>query len=44
LVRNPDRSWDSTITQNLAGIKKTMKIGPEGWSEAVAEILKAGGS
>jgi len=42
LVRNPDRSWDSTITQNLAGIKKTMKIGPEGWSEAVAEILKAG--
>ena len=42
LVRNPDRSWDSTITQNMAGIKKTMKIGPEGWSEAIEGVLKAG--
>jgi mannosyl-3-phosphoglycerate phosphatase len=41
LIRKPDRSWDSTITQNLAGIRKTMKIGPAGWSEAVEEILKA---
>ena len=40
LIRKPDRSWDSTITQNLTGIKKTLKIGPEGWSEAVEEILK----
>jgi mannosyl-3-phosphoglycerate phosphatase len=42
LIRNPDRSWDSTITQNMAGIKKTMKTGPEGWSEAIEGILKAG--
>jgi mannosyl-3-phosphoglycerate phosphatase len=42
LIRKPDRSWDSTITQNLTGIKKTMKIGPEGWSEAVEEVLRTG--
>ena len=28
LIRNPDRSWDSTITQNIPGIRKTMSIGP----------------
>jgi mannosyl-3-phosphoglycerate phosphatase family protein len=42
LIRNPDRSWDSTITQNMSGIKKTMKIGGEGWSEAIEGVLKAG--
>ena len=41
LIRKSDRSWDSTITQNLAGIKKTMKLGPDGWSEAVEEVLSA---
>jgi mannosyl-3-phosphoglycerate phosphatase len=41
LVRKPDRSWDSVVTQNLAGIQKTMGIGPEGWSEAVEEILRS---
>ncbi|HZA57040.1 MAG TPA: HAD-IIB family hydrolase [Candidatus Udaeobacter sp.] len=41
LIRKSDRSWDSTITQNLAGIKKTMKLGPAGWSEAVEQILSA---
>ncbi|HYY26220.1 MAG TPA: hypothetical protein VE689_12040, partial [Candidatus Udaeobacter sp.] len=41
LIRNPDRSWDSTITQNMGGIKKTMKIGAEGWSEAIEGVLKA---
>jgi len=39
LVRNPDRSWDSTITQNLPGIRKTMSIGPEGWAESVEKLL-----
>jgi mannosyl-3-phosphoglycerate phosphatase len=39
LIRNPDRSWDSTITQNIPGIRKTMSIGPEGWVEAVEKLL-----
>ena len=40
LIRNPDRSWDSTITQNIPGIRKTMTIGPEGWAESVEKILE----
>ncbi len=43
LIRNPDGSWDSTITQNMSGIKKSMKICPEGWSEAIEEILQKTG-
>jgi mannosyl-3-phosphoglycerate phosphatase len=39
LIRNPDRSWDSTITQNIPGIRKTMSIGPEGWAESVEKLL-----
>jgi mannosyl-3-phosphoglycerate phosphatase len=39
LIRNPDRSWDSTITQNIPGIRKTMNIGPDGWAESVEKIL-----
>jgi mannosyl-3-phosphoglycerate phosphatase len=39
LIRNPDRSWDSTITQHIPGIRKTMRIGPEGWAESVEKIL-----
>jgi mannosyl-3-phosphoglycerate phosphatase len=39
LVRNPDRSWDSTITQNIPGIRKTMTIGPEGWAESIEKLL-----
>jgi mannosyl-3-phosphoglycerate phosphatase len=41
LIRKPDRSWDSVVTQNLPGIQKTMAIGPEGWSEAIEEMLRA---
>lgn len=39
LIRNPDRTWDSTITQNIAGIEKPLGIGPAGWREAVEKIL-----
>ena len=39
LIRNPDRTWDSTITQNIAGIEKPLGIGPAGWREAVERIL-----
>jgi mannosyl-3-phosphoglycerate phosphatase len=39
LIRNPDRSWDSTITQNIPGIRKTMSIGPEGWAESIEKLL-----
>jgi mannosyl-3-phosphoglycerate phosphatase len=39
LLRNPDRSWDSTITQNIPGIRKTMSIGPEGWTESIEKLL-----
>jgi mannosyl-3-phosphoglycerate phosphatase len=39
LIRNPDRTWDSTITQNIAGIEKTLAIGPAGWREAVEKIF-----
>jgi mannosyl-3-phosphoglycerate phosphatase len=39
LIRNPDRSWDSTITQSIPGIRKTMSIGPEGWTESVEKLL-----
>lgn len=39
LIRNPDRTWDSTITQNIAGIEKTLAIGPAGWREAVERVL-----
>jgi mannosyl-3-phosphoglycerate phosphatase len=39
LIRNPDRSWDSTITQNIPGIRKTMTIGPDGWAESVEKLL-----
>jgi mannosyl-3-phosphoglycerate phosphatase len=39
LIRNPDRSWDSTITQNIPGIRKTMSIGPDGWVESVEKLL-----
>lgn len=39
LIRNPDRSWDSTVTQNIPGIRKTMAIGPEGWAESVEKLL-----
>jgi mannosyl-3-phosphoglycerate phosphatase len=39
LIRNPDRSWDSTITQSLPGIRKTMSMGPEGWAESAEKLL-----
>jgi mannosyl-3-phosphoglycerate phosphatase len=39
LIRNPDRSWDSAITQSLPGIRKTMSMGPEGWVESVEKLL-----
>jgi mannosyl-3-phosphoglycerate phosphatase len=39
LIRNPDRSWDSAITQSIPGIRKTMSIGPEGWAESVEKLL-----
>jgi mannosyl-3-phosphoglycerate phosphatase len=39
LIRNPDRSWDSIITQNIPGIRKTLSIGPEGWAESVLKLL-----
>jgi mannosyl-3-phosphoglycerate phosphatase len=39
LIRNPDRSWDSTITQSIPGIRKTLRIGPEGWAESVEKLL-----
>jgi mannosyl-3-phosphoglycerate phosphatase len=39
LIRNPDRSWDSTITQNIPGIRKTMSVGPEGWADSVEKLL-----
>jgi mannosyl-3-phosphoglycerate phosphatase len=39
LIRNPDRSWDSAITQSIPGIRKTMSIGPEGWGESVEKLL-----
>jgi mannosyl-3-phosphoglycerate phosphatase len=40
LVRNPDGSWDSTVAQNLSAARHTLNIGPEGWREAVEEILE----
>lgn len=39
LIRNPDRSWDSAVTQSIPGIRKTMSIGPEGWAESVEKLL-----
>jgi mannosyl-3-phosphoglycerate phosphatase len=39
LIRNPDRSWDSAITQSIPGIRKTMSIGPAGWAESVEKLL-----
>jgi mannosyl-3-phosphoglycerate phosphatase len=39
LIRNPDRSWDSTITQSIPGIRKTMSMGPEGWVESIEKLL-----
>ena len=39
LIRNLDRTWDSTITQNIAGIEKPLAIGPAGWREAVERAL-----
>jgi len=39
LIRNPDGSWDSTVLQNVSRLRRTFKIGPEGWTEAVDELL-----
>jgi mannosyl-3-phosphoglycerate phosphatase len=39
LIRNSDRMWDSVITQNLPGIRKTMRTGPEGWADSVEKLL-----
>jgi mannosyl-3-phosphoglycerate phosphatase len=39
LIRNPDRSWDSAITQSIPGIRKTMSIGAQGWAESVEKLL-----
>ena len=40
LIRNADRTWDSVITQNLPGIRKTMRPGPEGWADSVEKLLE----
>lgn len=40
LIRNPDGSWDSTVLQNVSRLRRTFKIGPEGWTEAVEELLR----
>ena len=40
LIRNLDRSWDSAITQSIPGIRKTMRIGPDGWAEAIEKLLE----
>ncbi len=41
LVRNPDLSWDEIVAQQLPTVRKTARIGPEGWREAIEEILAA---
>ncbi len=39
LIRNPDGTWDSVVVQNVSRLQRTLKIGPEGWSEAIEELL-----
>jgi mannosyl-3-phosphoglycerate phosphatase len=39
LIRNVDRTWDSAITQNLPGIRKSMNVGPGGWTESLEKML-----
>jgi len=39
LVRNPDRSWDSEVIQSLPSVARTECVGPQGWREAIEQIL-----
>jgi mannosyl-3-phosphoglycerate phosphatase len=39
LVRNPDGRWDGTVVEAIPDIERTVGIGPQGWREAIDEIL-----
>lgn len=39
LVRNPDGGWDAEVTTHLPSAKRTDGIGPDGWREAIDNLL-----
>lgn len=39
LVRNPDGSWDAEVITHLPSVKRTDGIGPDGWREAIDNLL-----
>ncbi|MDP2603221.1 MAG: HAD-IIB family hydrolase [Deltaproteobacteria bacterium] len=39
LVRNPDGRWDAEVTAHLPSVKRTHGIGPDGWREAIDNLL-----
>jgi mannosyl-3-phosphoglycerate phosphatase len=39
LVKNPDGTWDSTVIARIPNIRRTKGIGPQGWREAIDELL-----
>ena len=39
LVRNPDGRWDAEVTTDLPSVTRTDGIGPNGWREAIDNLL-----
>ena len=39
LVRNPDGRWDAEVTTHLPSVTRTDGIGPNGWREAIDNLL-----
>ncbi len=43
LIRRADGSWDAEVTASIPGIRRTVAIGPQGWREAIEEVLAEAG-
>ena len=39
VVRNPDGNWDAQVLKEIPTVRQTEGIGPEGWNEAIQNIL-----
>jgi len=38
-IRNPDGHWDTQVVESLPEVQRSEAIGPEGWREAIDNIL-----
>jgi len=39
LVRNPDGHWDTEVIEHLPNVERSHAIGPQGWREAVDQVI-----